>query len=199
MQLYSGFHQTIKDFLGLLTLFEKNSLGDFQDYVFVRNFITIQLVKKIFYKVIIINLITAEVNGDWAKSMPLFLPLGQLSYNLFHRNLSQLGNIAIAFRNRNKLIRRAILISNTHKGFKAYYFSGLTVHLGLIYHIEGILLNGILHNLQNLTDFFFFVSKLLTIKYQTVFSLPFRKAHGQSGVHDNRPGAFPAYGRGYSS
>ena len=125
--------------------------------------------------------------------MTHFLPLGQLPYNLFHRNLTQLYNIAIAFRNGNKLIRRAILISNTHKRFKAYNFSGLTVHLRLIYHIEGILLNSILHDLQNLTDFFFFVSKLLTIEYQTVFSLPFCKAHGQSGVHDNRPGALPAY------
>ena len=131
--------------------------------------------------------------------MPHFLPLGQLPYNLFHRNLTQLYNIAIAFRNGNKLIRRAVLISNTHKRFKAYNFSGLTVHLRLIYHIEGILLNGILHDLQNLTDFFFFVSKLLTIEYQTVFSLPFCKAHGQSGVHDNRPGALPTYGRGHSS
>ena len=131
--------------------------------------------------------------------MPHFLPLGQLPYNLFHRNLTQLYNISIAFRNGNKLIRRAILISNTHKRFKAYNFSGLTVHLRLIYHIEGILLNGILHDLQNLTDFFFFVSKFLTIEYQTVFSLPFCKAHGQSGVHDNRPRTFPAYGRSHTS
>ena len=198
MKLDASFYQTVKDFLCLLTLLKKDSLRNFQNHILMGNLISIQLIKKILHKIIIIDLIAAEVYGDRTKSMPLFLPLCQLPNYLFHGNFSQLHNISVAFRHGDKLIRRTIFVSNSHKRLKAHNFSALTVYLRLIYHIEGILLNSIFYLFQNLADFFLLIPKFLTVEYQSVFSLSFCEAHGQTGIHYNRSWTFSPY-RGSNS
>ena len=111
----------------------------------MRNGKTVQLVQKEFYKIIIIDLIATEINGNRTQFLSFLSPSCQLSNHLLNRNLSQLCNEAILLCNRNKLIRIAGIIVYTHQGFKAHNFLSFAVYLRLINHVERIFLNCLLH------------------------------------------------------
>ena len=145
MQLNSGFHKLLKYGLGLLAFLKENTFCNLQNDILMRNGKTIQLVQKEFYKIIIIDLIATEINGNRTQFLSFLSPSCQLSNHLLNRNLSQLRNEAILLCNRNKLIRIAGIIVYAHQGFKAHNFLSFAVYLRLINHVERIFLNCLLH------------------------------------------------------
>ena len=145
MQLNSGFHKLLKYGLGLLAFLKENTFCNLQNDILMRYGKTVQLVQKEFYKIIIIDLIATEINGNRTQFLSFLSPSCQLSNHLLNSNLSQLCNESVLLCHRNKLIRIAGIIVNSHQRLKAHNFLSFAVYLRLINHVERIFLNGLLH------------------------------------------------------